>query len=271
MNRSMLEQLDSAAGISDTRQVLMIAVDAIEPDPDQPRKTFVGLRELAASIRAIGIKQPLLVRPHGNGHGRYVLVAGERRLRSARRAGLASVPCLLEAEDARQADQLVITQLSENLQRADAPILETAQAIQRALSVGSLSKQQLAAAIGKPASFVSKHLALLKAEGVAREALEEGFMRSTETFRLFNALPAARQRLLLAQARRDQQPIARSQVTSQRPKPSAVGLEKAAMKAEVGFTLELSGEQIRTIIRRFAVEPPRERSKLKPTLLSLLQ
>ena len=94
--RSMLDQLRSAAGASGGRQEVSIAVEAIERDPDQPRKTFERIDELAASIREIGIKQPLLVRVHPEDGGRFMLVAGERRYRAAREAGLEEVPCLVE-------------------------------------------------------------------------------------------------------------------------------------------------------------------------------
>ena len=273
MNPSMLDQLTSAASSSEIRQVVSVAIAAIEPDPHQPRKTFEGIAGLAASIQAIGIKQPLLVRSHPEDPGRYLLVAGERRLRAAQRAGLETVPCLIETSDAEDTGQLLITQLSENLQRQGVPILETAHALQQVLSASGLSKQELAKALGKKPSFVSKHLALLKAEGPAREALEEGLILSTETFRLFAVLPVPRQRILLAQARKARQPIARSQVDQTRP-GNRKGVEGGSAKTEAGeasFSLKLSADQLRTIIGRFEVKPPAERSQLKTMLFDLLR
>ena len=114
MFRSALDQLASAASSSQARQVLEISVDDVDPDPDQPRKTFEDLETLTASIAVIGIKQPLLVRAHPKERGRYRLIAGERRLRAARKVGLETVPCLVETGEAETPGQLVVTQLSEN-------------------------------------------------------------------------------------------------------------------------------------------------------------
>jgi len=280
MFRSTLDQLTSAAKSSKARQVLEVPVDAVDADPDQPRKTFEDLEDLTASIAAIGIKQPLLVRAHPSDRGRYLLIAGERRLRSARLAGLPSVPCLVETGDAETPGQLVITQLTENLQRKEVPILETAQALARALEATGLSKGDLARALGKKASFVSKHLALLSAEGPAQEALEEGLLLSTETFRLFSGLTIAGQRNLLTQARLNQEPIARGQVerdpkSSDKPEPEtpqgSPTKPRAESAAEGSFHLKLDAEQVRAIIRRFGLEAPKELSDLKPTLLELLR
>ena len=270
----MLDQLAAAAGSSEIQQVLSIAVAAIDPDPDQPRKTFEGLDGLAASIQAIGIKQPLLVRHHPDQPGHYVLVAGERRFRAAQRAGLEVVPCLIETSGTKEPAQLLLIQLIENLQRQDVSILETALALQQALEVSRLSKQALAKALGKRPSFVSKHLALLKAEGPARDALEEGLILSTETFRLFAVLPVPRQRSLLGQARKARQPIARGQVDKTHPETRKEGVEGGWAKTEAGepcFSLKLSADQLRTLIGRFDVEPPTDRSQLRTTLLDLLR
>ena len=281
MFRSTLDQLASAAQSSQARQVLEIGVDAIDPDPDQPRKTFEDLEDLTASIVAIGIKQPLLVRAHPDQRERYCLIAGERRLRCAKQAGLETVPCLVETGDAEAPGQLVITQLTENLQRRDVPVLETAHAIERALKRTELSKGDLARALGKKSSFVSKHLALLKAEGPAQEALEESLLLSTETYRLFSRLTVAQQRDLLRQARLSQEPIARSQVEdtpARAGKASSETRKEKRRKPQVkvqtngaSFNLRLTADQLRQVIQRFGMEPSENSAELKPMLLNLLR
>lgn len=296
MLRSALDQLTSAASSSRARQVLEIPVNNVDPDPDQPRKTFEDLDTLTASIAVLGIKQPLLVRNHSEERDRYVLIAGERRLRAARQAGLQTVPCLLETGDSVEPGELVITQLTENLQRKDVAILETAQALEKALETTGMTKGELARALGKGPSFVSKHLALLKAAGPARQALKEGLLISTETYRQFSALPEARQRDLLKEARLRGEPIARSQVeglpsrrndarSPQSPGGKAQSAQAGGRKGqskkprrnakttettETSFNFRFSADQVRRIIQRFNVEPPSDPSRLKPKLLELL-
>ena len=108
-------------------RVRYIPINAVRPNPQQPRRSFdeAALRELADSIRAYGILQPLTVRDRG---GFYELVAGERRLRAARIAGLREVPCLVAEVGEEDAALLA---LIENLQRRDLDYLEEAAAISR--------------------------------------------------------------------------------------------------------------------------------------------
>ena len=112
-------------------RVQYIPLGRIRPNPQQPRRSFdeEGLAELAASIRSCGILQPLTVRRAGEG---YELVAGERRLRAARIAGLREVPCLVA--QVGEEDSALLA-LMENLQRRDLDCWEEAQAIARLISV----------------------------------------------------------------------------------------------------------------------------------------
>ncbi len=257
---ALLDQLTAAATAAavdaGTRQVLEIPLDRLEPDPGQPRRTFEDLGDLAASLQALGVQQPLLVRRHPGGGDRYLVVAGERRLRAAKQASLERVPCLVQEAD--DPGRRLVVQLTENLQRADVPVLEVAGALRRALEILDCSKSELARMLGKSPAFVSKHLALLKAEGSGREALEEGRIQSPETFREFAHLPEERQMQLLDQAREDEQPITRGDV------------EGDDHAAPAHFTVKLTAEQLATILRRFGVEPPAEPSRLVPALLRLL-
>ena len=146
------------------RSVLALPVDEVQPNPNQPRRQFgeAELQSLAESIRENGILQPLTVRKTQAG---YELVAGERRLRAARLAGLAQVPCLLaEVSDERSA----ILALVENLQRQDLGFFEEAEAIARLMRTYGLTQEQAARSLGMAASTLSNKLRLLKLPGDLR-------------------------------------------------------------------------------------------------------
>ena len=140
------------------RRVLYLSVDAIRANPDQPRKYFEpeALRELAESIGRYGILQPLTVR---RGEDGYELIAGERRLRAARMAGLREVPCLIAAVGEEDAALLA---LIENLQRRDLDYLEEAAAISRLIGRYGLSQQQAAEKLGKSQPAIANKLRLLR-------------------------------------------------------------------------------------------------------------
>ena len=146
-------------GLLESTRVTMIAPEYISPNPDQPRRYFDpdGLSELADSIRAHGILQPLSVRRKGG--GRYELIAGERRLRAAMICGLEQVPCLV-LEVSRESSCLL--SLFENLQRRDLDFWEEAKALERLTTVYGLSQEEAAAKVGKSQSAVANKLRLLR-------------------------------------------------------------------------------------------------------------
>ena len=129
-------------------RVQYLPAEQILPNPRQPRRDFdqAGLRELADSIRAFGILQPLTVRRTGRG---YELVAGERRLRAARMAGLRQVPCLIA--QVGEEDSALLA-LIENLQRRDLDCWEEAEAIARLIRQYGLSQEAAAEKLGKSQS-----------------------------------------------------------------------------------------------------------------------
>ena len=139
-------------------RVQYIPLGRIRPNPQQPRQGFdeVGLAELAASIRSCGILQPLTVRRAGDG---YELVAGERRLRAARIAGLREVPCLVA--QVGEEDSALLA-LMENLQRRDLDFVEEATALQKLIFTYHLSQEEAAHRVGKSQSAVANKLRLLK-------------------------------------------------------------------------------------------------------------
>ncbi len=148
-------------------RVRYIPINDIRPNPQQPRRRFdeEGLRELADSIAVYGILQPVTVRAQGSV---YQLVAGERRWRAARMAGLRQVPCLLARVDEEDAALLA---LIENLQRRDLDYMEEAAAIARLLQRYGLSQQQAAEKLGRSQSAVANKLRLLRLEEPVVEAL----------------------------------------------------------------------------------------------------
>jgi ParB family chromosome partitioning protein len=138
---------------------LQIDINSIDSNPFQPRTRFdtQSLEELATSIRQVGIVQPLTVRETGD--GRYQLIAGERRLRAARMAGLTHVPAYV-----RTADDTAMLEMAlvENIQREDLDAIEVAITYQRLIEEVSLTQEQLSDRVGKQRSTVSNYLRLLK-------------------------------------------------------------------------------------------------------------
>ena len=145
-------------GPLDASRVMFLPVDAIAPNPYQPRQTFAReeLDELAQSIRALGVLQPLTVR---KGEGGWELVAGERRLRAARLAGLDRVPCLSVRVDGQTTSLLALV---ENVQRTDLAFWEEALALRRLLDTFHLSQEEAARRVGKSQSAVANKLRLLR-------------------------------------------------------------------------------------------------------------
>jgi ParB family chromosome partitioning protein len=148
-----------------------VPVGAITPNPHQPRTHFdeEALAELTASIQALGVLQPILVRPAGD--GAYELVAGERRWRAARRAGLATVPAVVRTTD----DVHAVTEaLVENLQRQDLNALEEAGAFQQLIEEFGLTHDEVAARVGKSRSAVTNTLRLLQLPTTIQRFVSEG-------------------------------------------------------------------------------------------------
>jgi len=150
-------------------RVLYLPVGQIRPNPAQPRRIFdqQALAELADSIREYGVLQPLTVRRTAAG---WELVAGERRLRAARMAGLTEVPCLQLGVDDRRSGMIALV---ENLQRRDLDYMEEAEGLARLMQSYGLSQEQAAAQVGKSQSAVANKLRLLRLGDTVRSALRE--------------------------------------------------------------------------------------------------
>lgn len=146
-------------------------VESISPNARQPRLYFDedALQELADSIREHGIIQPLLVRP--SGENRYELIAGERRLRAAKLAGLARVPIVIRSADNQDSLELA---LIENIQREDINPIESAQAYRKLIDEFSLTQEQVAERVGKSRTAVANMVRLLRLPIEVQEGLQVG-------------------------------------------------------------------------------------------------
>ena len=155
--------------VLESGRVLYLPAARIRPNPLQPRKHFDAgaLQELAESIRQYGVLQPLTVRRLAGG---YELVAGERRLRAARLAGLSEVPCLLADVDEESSGMLALV---ENLQRRDLDYIEEAEGLQKLMQQYHLSQEQAARRIGKSQSAVANKLRILRHPPSVLQALRE--------------------------------------------------------------------------------------------------
>lgn len=148
-------------------QVVQLPIASIRPNPQQPRRTFTeeGLTALSDSIREVGVLQPLSVVLVG---GQPVLVAGERRLRAAARAGLTKVPCLIvEAQPVESA----VLALVENIQREDLDCFEEAEGIRRLMELGDLTQTEAARRLGLSQPTVANKLRLLQLSADQRTRL----------------------------------------------------------------------------------------------------
>jgi ParB family chromosome partitioning protein len=181
-------------GPSETGTTQEVPVGRLEPNPYQPRSgplSEVALEELASSIRQNGVVQPILVRPIGS---RFQIVAGERRWRAARRAGLDRVPVTVrEVPDA----QLLELALIENIQREELTPLEEAQAFQRLQTEFGLTQEEVARRVGRERSTVANTIRLLRLAPPARTLLAEGRIEAGHA-RALLALDRAEDQVALA-------------------------------------------------------------------------
>ncbi len=162
---------DSDALFADEAPTQTLKLTEIEPNPDQPRKMFDEdkLMELAASISEHGLIQPILVSPLSN--GRYQLVAGERRWRASRIAGLVEVPVIVKQLSEKEKKEIA---LIENLQREDLNPIETAYGIQALIEEYGLTQDQAAERVGCSRPAIANSLRLINLPGEVKELTRKG-------------------------------------------------------------------------------------------------
>ena len=192
---------DAAPSLETEAGVELLPLREIEPDPGQPRKSFdeQALGELAASIAEHGLLQPVVVRPQLAGG--YTIIAGERRWRAARMAGLTELPVIVREVTDEQAMELALV---ENLQRTDLDPVEEACGIRELMDRCGLTQEQAAQKLGKSRSALANSLRLLRLPERALELLKSGFL-TTGHAKVVLGLPTAQLQEQAAQLIADNQ------------------------------------------------------------------
>ena len=217
-------------------RVRYIPLERIVPNPHQPRRDFdpEGLSELADSIRQYGVLQPATVRTRGRD---YELVAGERRLRAAKMAGLRELPCLIA--QVGEEDSALLA-LMENLQRRDLSFMEEAAAIAQLVQRWGLSQEEAARRLGKSQSAVANKLRLLRLPEAVVEQIRQGDLSERHARALLRLTAPMEAGLLLAGASEEQ---------------------LAAVKTILARHLNVAQteEYIENLLREIQTAPPRRR------------
>ena len=176
--------------------VTQVPIAKIDPNPVQPRTTFdpEALGALAASIRADGVLQPVLVRPAGD---RYTLVVGERRLKACRLAGMSTVPAIVREIEP---DKLLEVTLVENIQRENLNPIEIAAALDRMIADLNLIHEELAARTGMSRASITNHLRLLRLPAGVKQLIRDGKLQMGHARALLPIENAAQQESLATRA-----------------------------------------------------------------------
>lgn len=235
---------DSQSGVTAVR------LSEIEPNLSQPRKQFdeEALSELADSIAAHGVLQPLLIRPTSG--GTYQIVAGERRWRAARLAGLTEVPALIREINDAEMDQLA---LIENLQREDLNAVETAQGYRRLMDKYGMTQEQLSEAVGKSRPAIANTLRILSLPESVLPMVAEGKLSAGHAKAILSA-PEERRELLAKKiaaeglsVREAERLAAKKEKPEEPPKPKEKFPKnpyyremQAAMTAELGRPVKIA-------------------------------
>ena len=173
MGRGLSALLEEAAAPVDANApgVARLAIADVAANPHQPRRQFINdaMDELIASVRAHGVLQPILVRPVA--HGRFEIIAGERRWRAAQAAGLHEIPAVVRALDDRMAFEIA---LIENIQRSDLNAIEEARGYRRLIDDFGHTQAVLAGIVGKSRSHVTNLLRLLELPDSVQSMVEDG-------------------------------------------------------------------------------------------------
>ena len=234
----------------------LLAIDALQPGRYQPRTRMdpQALAELAESIKAQGLMQPILARPLGA--GRYEILAGERRWRAARMAGLASVPVLVR--DVPDRNALAIA-LIENLQREDLNPLEEAAGVKRLIEEFAMTHAEAAAAVGRSRVAITNALRLLELAPPVQELLREGKLDMGHA-RALLALPAMKQIELAREAVAKQLSVRQVEaLVAGLAKRAAPGARAGTDRDVARLEEELSGQLGTTVKIQAGAKPGRGR------------
>jgi ParB family chromosome partitioning protein len=187
-------------GVRGDRSSAWIAIDRIERDPDQPREEFdeESLARLAESLRTRGQLQPIRVR-WDEGRGAYVVLAGERRWRAARMAGLAELQCVIH-DGTPTADERLALQLVENALRDDLKPVEQARAYRKLMEARSWTMTELATELGVHQTSIGRALALLELPCTVQEQVEQGILAPSTAAEIAKIPDAEEQRVVAGEA-----------------------------------------------------------------------
>jgi ParB family chromosome partitioning protein len=211
--------------------VKVIALDRIEPNPTQPRTIFdeSALEELSNSIREHGVLQPILVRPLGD--NRYQLVAGERRWRASKKAGLASIHALVEEIDDDTALEIAII---ENLQREDLSPLEEATMYDRMIHEHGYSIRKLADKLGKDKGYLENRLRLADAPEEIRELVSLRKDTLSHAYELLKVQDPKKRRRLAGQVASGELSLVKLREKIEGRRPRVVALNNDSSRDDLG-------------------------------------
>jgi ParB family transcriptional regulator, chromosome partitioning protein len=238
----------SAEPLSDRGKPTELDIDLLSPNPSQPRLRLDDdrLEELAQSIRANGVIQPIIVRLVGD---QYEIVAGERRWRASQRAGLLKVPVVVkDVPD----DKLLEVALIENIQREDLNPIEEAQAYRKLTDDLELSQESIAIQVGKNRATVANYMRLLRLPAEVRTALSEGAMGMGHARALLSLTDEAAQRrvgrdvIARGLSVRETEALVKRETTSRSDKPEAPKVDANTRAAEDALKMAL-GTRVRII------------------------
>jgi len=247
--------LDSLfAGTDDwgsTTTVQEIPVGELDPNPDQPRRTFSeeSISQLADSIREQGVLQPLLVAPSGG--GRYMIIAGERRFRAGRMAELETLPCIVKDIDVIRQREIA---LIENLQREDLNPIEAARGIKALMDQCGYTQEKIGERLGKSRPAVANMLRLLQLPDEVTEMVKDGLLSAGHA-RVLAGIPEKEEQLRLARKAVDEglnvrqmEQLAKSSAgkpqkkkTAPKQLPAELGELQEKIRLKTGLKSTLSG------------------------------
>lgn len=229
---ALMAEVDLSAPVPASRERTMVAIEQIMANPDQPRRNFEpeALQELAASLKARGVLQPLIVRPHPKGDGLYQIVAGERRWRAAQMAQLHELPVIVRDLDDTEVLEVAII---ENIQRADLNAIEEAASFRQLMDKFGHTQEKLAEALNKSRSHIANLLRLLSLPDQVQDWLKEGKLSAGHARALVtapNATQLARRIIDKGLSVRETEQLVRGQTKPQgaKAKSAAAASEKDA-------------------------------------------
>lgn len=234
-----LSAIFSENDTEDNNEVVSIKISQIEPNRRQPRRSFdeEALQELAQSISEHGVLQPILVRPQI--YGGYQIVAGERRYRASRIAGLTEIPAIVRELSDSETMQIA---LIENLQRSDLTVLEEAEGYRTLMEEYSFSQEEVARTVGKSRSAVANTLRLLGLPEEIRELLEQeklsaGHARALLALDDNTAEEAAKKIVKEKLSVRETEALVKKLGKEKTPQKKSVKKEKPSLYTEVELSL----------------------------------